>query len=120
MYRRSHESSCCNTKKRYILSESKYGIITIENHSVIGGLGTIISEKMVEYGINKRLINLGINDTFSHGASKQYLMREHKIDALSLIKAVENILGSKLNIKEEDLQQIRIEPVNTQAKAEIL
>ena len=103
-----------------ILSKPKYGVITIENHSIIGGLGTTISEKMVEYGINKKLIKLGINDTFSHGASKQYLMKEHKIDALSLILSVENLLGSKLNIKEEELQKIRIEPANTSAKTEIL
>ncbi|MCX8094500.1 MAG: transketolase [Candidatus Goldbacteria bacterium] len=103
-----------------VLSKPKYGIITIENHSVIGGLGTIISEKMVEHGINKKLIKLGINDTFSHGASKQYLMKEYKIDALSLIEAVENLINNKLNIKEDDLQKIRIEPINTSSKAEIL
>ncbi len=103
-----------------ILLKPKYGIITIENHSIIGGLGTIIGEKIVECGINKKLIKLGLNDTFSHGASKQHLMKEHKIDALSLIEAVENLLKTKLSIKEEDLQKVRIEPVNASVKAEIL
>jgi Transketolase, C-terminal subunit len=52
------------------IEQSKYGVITMENHSIIGGLGTIIAEKIAEAGIGKRLVRIGLKDTFVHGASK--------------------------------------------------
>ncbi|MBP7792477.1 MAG: transketolase [Candidatus Goldbacteria bacterium] len=103
-----------------ILAKPKYGIITMENHSTTGGLGTIICEKMVECGINKKIIKLGIKDTFSHGASKQYLMKEHKIDALSLVEAAEKLLNVNFNVMENDLQNIKIESINASSNADAL
>ena len=68
----------------------------MENHTIVGGLGTIIAEKMAEAGIAKKLVRIGLRDTFSHGASKQYLLKEHKMDALSLIKEVEMMVGQQI------------------------
>lgn len=101
-----------------ILSQIKYGVISVENHTVIGGLGTIIAEKMVEYNINKKLIKLGINDTFSHGASLKYLMKEHKIDFTAIIESAEKLLNTKFNIKEEDFNNSKIgslNPINSES-----
>lgn len=95
-----------------VLNNIKYGIISVENHTVIGGLGTIIAEKIVECNINKKLIKLGINDTFSHGASLKYLMKEHKIDAMSVIEAVEKLLNTKFNINKEEINISKIEFLN--------
>jgi transketolase len=103
-----------------ILSKPEYGIITMENHSTTGGLGTVICEKMVECGINKKIIKLGIKDTFSHGASKQYLMKEHKIDASSMVEAAEKLLNVKLNVTENDLQNIKIESIDAFSNADAL
>jgi transketolase len=102
------------------INESKNGIITMENHSVIGGLGTCVAEVMAEYGIGKKLVKLGIQDTFSHGASKNYLMRELEMDALSLVGAVEKIMNRPLEISEADLLDIRSIAVHSDAKAEAL
>ena len=103
-----------------LLATPKYGIITIENHTIIGGLGTIIAEKMVENKISKNLIKLGLNDTFAHGASKHYLMKEYGFDALSIINATEKLIGSSLNINENDLSKIDIEPMHSLSKPEAL
>jgi transketolase len=102
------------------IRESKNGIITMENHSVIGGLGTCVAEVMAEFGIGKRLLKLGIQDTFSHGASKNYLMRELGMDALSLVGAVEKTMNRPLGITENDLLDIRSIAVHSDAKAEAL
>lgn len=96
------------------------GIVTMENHSVIGGLGTCVAEVMAQNGIGKKLIKLGINDVFSHGASKPYLLKEHGLDAMSLLKAVEGLTGKKLGISEADLNKVRLEAVHSDAKAEAL
>jgi len=103
-----------------LLNSGTHGIITMENHIVDGGLGTVVAEKLVALQLNKPLIKLGLQDTFSHGASKACLMREHGIDALSLIGAVERLTHSTLGITENELAAIRLEAVHSEAKAEAL
>lgn len=100
--------------------ETKYGVITIENHSVIGGLGSIIAEGIAEAGISTKFKKIGIQDTFTHGGSKSYLMNKYKIDAMSLIEKVEEITGKMLNIKEEELTKVHITAVHSLSKAEAL
>lgn len=102
------------------ISRARFGALTMENHSVIGGLGTIIAEQMAESGLGKRLSRIGIEDTFLHGASRKYLAREYKIDALALIERVENMVQHHFGIRESDLDNIHITPVHSTAKAEAL
>jgi transketolase len=102
------------------IKASKHGIITMENHTVIGGLGTCVAEVMAENGIGKKLYKLGLQDTFSHGASKQYLMKEHGIDALSLVRTIEKMLNKNLEINENDLLETREIAIHSDAKAEAL
>ncbi|HSQ77450.1 MAG TPA: transketolase C-terminal domain-containing protein [Nitrospirota bacterium] len=102
------------------IAKSRYGVITMENHTIVGGLGTIIAEKMAEAGMDKKLVRIGLRDTFSHGASKQYLLKEHKMDALSLIKEVEAMSGQQFNISEDELSKTHITAVHSAAKAEAL
>lgn len=109
-----------NPVMRELLAIPANGIITMENHTVIGGLGTIIAEKMVELGINKKLIKLGLQDTFAHGASKRYLMKHYGIDAMALIAKAEELTGKKLGINEKDLSEVRIEAVHSLAKPEAM
>jgi transketolase len=102
------------------ISRSKYGVITMENHTIIGGLGSIIAEKMAEEGIGKKLTRIGLKDTFVHGASKKYLMKESGIDAIALINEVERVLGTKFDIKESDLEEAFVAAVHSDAKPEAL
>jgi len=44
---------------------SARGVITMENHSVIGGLGSAVAEVMAEHGIGKRLVRIGVQDRYS-------------------------------------------------------
>jgi transketolase len=100
------------------LAQPKHGVLTLENHLTTGGLGSIAAEKIAEHGLGKKLIRLGLQDTFSHGASKAYLMREHGIDAMGLIQAAEQALKTQLNIRPEDIAHVRVEAVHSAAKAE--
>ncbi|MDT3700554.1 MAG: transketolase C-terminal domain-containing protein [Thermincola sp.] len=102
------------------ITESRYGVITMENHSVVGGLGTIIAEKMAEAGIGKKLTRIGLQDTFVHGASKPYLMKEYGLDAMALISKVEEIVSAKFNIEESELAEAFVAAVHSKAKAEAL
>lgn len=102
------------------LSAVRYGVITMENHSVIGGLGSIIAEQIAERGIGCKLVRIGIKDIYGHGASLKYLKKEYGIDALTLVREVERLVGTQLNISEDELAQIYLAPVHSDAKPEAL
>jgi transketolase len=102
------------------IAASRYGAVTLENHSTVGGLGSIIAEAMAEAGAAKPLRRLGIPDTFVHGASRRYLMREYGLDAMALIAAVEKITGQQFGIAEEDLSRSFTPAALSAAKAEAL
>jgi len=100
------------------IAKSKYGAITLENHSIIGGLGSIVAERMAEAGIGKKLRRLGLQDTFAHGASRRYLMREYGLDAVALIAVVEKMLKKQFDITENDLAETYTPAVHSSAKPE--
>ncbi|PKO11518.1 MAG: hypothetical protein CVU39_28860 [Chloroflexi bacterium HGW-Chloroflexi-10] len=75
---------------------------------------------IADNGMGKRLRRIGLKDTFAHGASKPYLMREYELDALALVHTVENLIGQDLDITETDLQAVRLQAVHSAAKAEAL
>ncbi len=101
-------------------SQPKYGVITMENHTIVGGLGSETAELMAEAGVGKKLVRIGLQDTYAHGASRPYLMRTHGLDAMALVQKAEKMVGEKLNISEEDLQAVRLEAMHSDAKAEAL
>jgi transketolase len=100
------------------IQTAKYGIITMENHLTVGGLGSIIAELIADHGIGKKLTRIGLQDTYAHGASRAYLMKEYGLDAISLVRSVEKVIGSDLDISEDDLEAVRLEAVHSLAKAE--
>jgi transketolase len=102
------------------LKDVKHGVITLENHSIIGGLGSAVSELMTDNNIGKPLVRLGLNDTYAHGASYQYLIEEYNLNAISLVRAVESMLDIKTNITEADLVEARTDDVTGDSKAEAL
>jgi len=102
------------------LEKSRYGVITMENHTVIGGLGSAVAELMTDHGLGRRLIRMGLPDQFAHGASPRYLLREYHMDARGLVDQVEALVGTSLHIGDEELEAVRIESGSPSAKAEEL
>mgnify|MGYP005857975117 FL=1 len=102
------------------IASARHGVITLENHTIVGGLGSAVAEIMAEQGVGKKLVRLGLRDTYAHGASRHYLMKEYNLDAISLVRAVEQLTGHKTGITEADLADVRIQPVHSEAKAEAL
>jgi transketolase len=99
---------------------ARYGVITLENHTIIGGLGSAVAEVMAEAGVGKKLVRMGLKDTYAHGAARPYLMREYGLDALALVKEMEKLLDTTFGITEDDLSAVRLEAVHSEAKAEAL
>ena len=61
---------------------------------------------MASGGSGRRLCRIGIRDTYAHGASRPYLMREYGIDARALVDAVELLLRQRFDISPDDLDQV--------------
>ncbi len=56
------------------------GLVTLEEHSVLGGLGAAVSEITSEYQPT-RVLRVGVPDRFSeHCGTYAYLLREHGLD----------------------------------------
>jgi len=102
------------------LDGSKHGVITMENHTIVGGLGSIIAEQMAEAGMDRKLVRIGLRDIYAHGASKNYLMKKYRMDAMALIAEAEALIGRKFNISEDELKETYIAAVHSTAKAEAL
>jgi len=92
------------------LLAARKGVIVLENHSIIGGLGSAVAEMMAERGRGAPLVRLGLRDQFAHGASREYLMRKYGLDARALAGAAEELLGEKLRVRDEELAGWEIEP----------
>jgi transketolase len=85
------------------LASVRAGIVTAENHTVIGGLGSAIAERIAEAGLGRRLIRVGLQDTYAHGASREHLAREYGLDARGIVGAVERLIGETLGIDAAEL-----------------
>jgi transketolase len=103
----------------HIGSVSK-GVVVLENHVIDGGIGSLVAEIMAEAGVGKRLVRLGLRDTFAHGGSRPYLMKHYGLDATALLAAIEDLLGAKTGIAEDDLAAARVDAVHSAVKAEAL
>lgn len=98
----------------------KHGVITMENHLVAGGIGSMVAEAMAEAGLPRRLVRLGLQDTYAHGGSRPYLMNYYGMDALALVGAVERLTGDVTGIDESALAAARVDAVHSSSKAEAL
>ena len=48
-------------------------LISVEEHNIIGGLGSAIAEELTKIKDSPKLLRLGINDQYSKGGSYEYL-----------------------------------------------
>lgn len=102
------------------ITSAKHGVVTMENHSIVGGVGSAVAEIMAEHGSTSPLKRIGIRDTYAHGASQKHLMAELGLNAQSLVSAIEQLLGRSLNIEPATLAAARVVDVHSSAKAEAL
>lgn len=102
------------------IASVRHGVVTLENHVTEGGIGSLVAETMADAGIGKKLVRLGLKDTYAHGGSRPYLMHYYGLDASALVAGIERVVGSRFGITEADLDAVRIDAVHSSAKAEAL
>ena len=71
-----------------IKSAEKTGlVVTVEDHSVIGGLGSAVSELLSEQSPHK-VIRFGIEDTFGQSGTPKELLKYYGLDAESIANRI--------------------------------
>jgi transketolase len=67
-------------------------IVTLEEHSVVGGFGSAVAEVAAEAGIG-RVVRIGFPDTFVHEVgSQEHLLAVHGLDAAGVARRTEAAL----------------------------
>jgi transketolase len=62
--------------------------VSIEEHNIIGGLGTAISDFLSETSKHPTLLKLGIKDQFSHPGEYEYLIQQNRLDFQSIAEDI--------------------------------
>ena len=67
-------------------------IVTVEEHSVIGGLGSAVAEVVTDT-VPVPVIKIGVQDTFGHSGPAVDLLKEFGLCAENIVSVVKNTLG---------------------------
>ena len=78
-----------------VASAKKTGaVVTVENQSIIGGLGSAVCETLAEHRPVK-VKRLGVPDEFGEVATEKYLFDKHGFGKTHIVNACRGIVGSK-------------------------
>jgi transketolase len=68
------------------------GIITAEEHSIIGGLGSAVAEIIAENNFSIKFNRMGIKDIFCESGNPPDLLEKYKLNVKHMVKNVKNML----------------------------
>ena len=80
--------------KEIIIKSAKEtkNIITIEDHNIIGGLGSAVCEVLAE-NYPKKVYKMGIKDEFGKSGKAEELLKYFKLDKDSITEFIEKIIN---------------------------
>ena len=74
-------------------------IVTVEEHSVIGGLGSAVCDVLCEQAPTK-VLKIGINDTFGESGPAVELVKKYGLDADSIYEKVKAFCKRRIRNKK--------------------
>jgi len=63
-------------------------VVTAENHTVIGGVGSAVAEALAEAGVPSQLRRIGVRDVFAESGSREYLFGRYGLGTQDILDAV--------------------------------
>ena len=76
-----------------ICADSRF-VVVFEEHSVLGGLGSVITEIASEFA-PVRILRIGVQDRFSHRCGNyEYLLKEHGLDQPAIEQRISSFLAA--------------------------
>jgi transketolase len=75
------------------LAQSAKIVFTAEDHNIIGGLGGAVAEVMAEAGLGKKLVRIGVHDTYGESGSPEGLYQRHGLDTAGVARTLKSNLS---------------------------
>jgi transketolase len=71
-------------------------VVTVEEHSVMGGLGGLVAETLTAIGPSPRIERIGINDTWGESAGNDFMLTKHGLSPELVSKRVLSVLAARV------------------------
>lgn len=68
-------------------------MVSLEDHSVIGGLGSAIIDVLNSRGVNKKIVRIGMKDCFGESGRVGPLFRKYQLDLDSVFQKLVELVG---------------------------
>ncbi|HDU7877550.1 TPA: 1-deoxy-D-xylulose-5-phosphate synthase [Acinetobacter baumannii] len=98
-FAQKHDVSVCVVNMRFVkpldeqmirdLAEHTHLFVTVEEHAIMGGAGSVVNEFMAQEQIVKPIINLGLPDSFLHQATHNQMLQDCGLDAKGILNSIE-------------------------------
>jgi transketolase len=72
-------------------SRAVKSVVTAEDHQIIGGLGSAVAEALAGAGLGRKLLRIGLQDTFGESGSPEDLLGKYKMDAPGIAEQVQRL-----------------------------
>ena len=71
-------------------------VVTAENHTIVGGLGSAVAEALAEAGLGRPLRRIGLRDTYAEGSlTAPYLFDKYGLSTQAILDTVWTALGRR-------------------------
>lgn len=85
-----------DTKNIVIECQKQKKIFTVEEHNIIGGLGSSIADCIATNNISSKLYKIGLNDSFAKGyGTYKEIKKINNLDSISIYKKIKEQLSTK-------------------------
>jgi len=84
-----------NAEEILALASGSPLLVTVEEHSIIGGLGSAVAEVLAEAGHGPRLVRMGTNDVFGESGTADELLDKHGLSGPKIAERVTDELENE-------------------------
>ena len=67
-------------------------VVTVENHNIVTGLGSMVAEVVSDVGRGPRITRLGVPDAWAPGGTLPYIRKQLGLDATGLARRIEGVM----------------------------
>ena len=68
-------------------------VVTVEEHSKIGGLGSAVAEYLLEAGINVHFLRIGLNDRYGKAGDYKYMLEQNGLTKGKIVDLITSKIG---------------------------
>jgi transketolase len=70
-------------------------VVTVEEHSIMGGLGGLVAEVLTGAGPSPQLLRIGLDDVWGESAGNDFLLEKHGLSASRIANQVQQALTDR-------------------------